>query len=372
MKSDMLKALEQISEEKGLSMDILVPIVEEAVTKAYKNNFEPLENIVTEFNRQTGEMSITKVMDVVDEIENVHSQISVEEAKKLKPEYEAGDRVIEHIPLSRLGRIAAQTAKQIMNTKIGEAERNLILEEYADKIDQMVSGVVHRVQRGTVYINLGRGEAILIRQDQNPAEDYSPGKRFNFVINEIRVGKDNRAPDSPYKSKGPQIFVSRTSANLIRRLFEREVPEIESGEVEIMAVSREAGSRTKISVYTENFDLDPVGACVGHKGIRVENIVDELRGEKIDVVEWSENPAILISNALSPARVMRVEIFEEDGSALVVVPNDQLSLAIGKEGQNVRLAARLCGWKIDIKDEEAYKEYLREIGEYEEVYSDEY
>lgn len=369
MKSDMLLAIEQISNEKGLSMDILASIVEEAIAKAYKKHYDIDENIESTFDRETGEIKIIKILDVVDEVMDGAIEISLEDARKIDPQYELGDQVHEISPFEDLGRIAAQTAKQVISTKIGEAERELILAEYSDKLNELITGKIHRRRGDTYYVDIGRTEAIMLKQDQNPIEHYSNGRRFKFVISEIRVSRDPQSERGG--GRGPQILVSRTSANLIRLLFAGEVPEIESGEVEIMAVSREAGSRTKISVYAENPELDPVGACVGPKGIRVENIVEELRGEKIDVVEWNENPAILIANSLSPAQVMRVEIYDEDKAALVVVPEDQLSVAIGKEGQNARLAARLTGWKIDIKDEGQYKEYLRSIGEYEEVYGEE-
>lgn len=359
MKSEMILALEQLVNERGLSMETLGTVVEEAVLKAYKNNYGQNKNAEVKFDLETGEISVYSVLVVAEEVIDTDTQISLEDAHKINRSYVEGDVIKSKVSLSSFGRVAASTAKQIIQTKLLEAEKNMILAEFSERQNELVTGVIHRVQKGIVYVSIGRTEAVMLQQEQNPIEDYLPGRRFNFAICEIKVGK-----------KGPTVYLSRTSANLIRLLFDREVPEIESGEVVIKAVSREAGSRTKISVYSENPDIDPVGACVGPKGIRVENVVNELHGEKIDVIEWNENPAILISNALSPAKVLRVEIYEDENAALVVVPEDQLSLAIGKEGQNVRLAARLTGWKIDIKDEEQYKEYLREIGEYDEVYGD--
>lgn len=361
----LILLLQEIAKEKGLTMEILIPIVEEAIAKAYKNT-NPNFNVEVVFNPERDAFEISQLLVVTEDDDwyDEDTQLNILEAKDIDPELKAGDIYRRDIPIQSLGRIAAQNMKQIMNAKILEAEKNILVEEYKDKIDLLIYGTVTRVHRNMVYVNIGRAEALMVRQEQNPMEHYAPGKGFNFVITEIKLG-----------NKGPQIYVSRNSANLVRRIFEREVPEISSGEVEIMAVAREAGSRTKVSVRSKNPDIDPVGACVGPRRIRMENIVDELSGEKIDVIEWSDNPAILISNALSPARVMRVEVYWDATSALVVVPNDQLSLAIGREGQNARLAVRLTGWKIDIKDENQYNEYLLnapEEGYDDDEFEDEY
>jgi N utilization substance protein A len=360
VKTELLLALEQLEKEKGLSLEMLFDVIEDAVVKAYKNNFGANHNVEVQLNRETGDINVYSVRVVADEVLDEDTQISTEEAKKIDPEFENGDIVKEKVTPKDFGRIAAQSAKQVVVQKIREAERGVIYDEYSSRESEIVNGVIHRVSKGIVYISLGRTEALMNPNEQIPNEEYIQGARIKTVITEVKNS-----------TKGPQIFVSRTHPALVKRLFELEVPEIYDGEVEIKSISREPGSRTKIAVYSPNPDLDPVGACVGQKGHRVQNIVEELQGEKIDVIEWNENPAILISNALSPSKVMRVEVDEDDNSALVVVPDYQLSLAIGKEGQNARLAAKLTGWKIDIKNETQYKAYLREIGEYEDVYGDE-
>lgn len=359
MKTELLLALEQLEKEKGLSLDMLFDVIEDAMVKAYKNNFGATHNVEVELNRETGEISVYSVRIVVEEVIDDATQISLEEAKEVNPDFEPGDVLKEKVTPKDFGRIAAQSAKQVVVQKIREAERGVIYEEFSSRESEIVNGVIHRVSKGIVYITLGRTEAIMPTNEQIPDESYIQGERIKSVITEVKNS-----------TKGPQIYVSRTHPGLVKRLFELEVPEIYDGEVEIKNISREPGSRTKIAVYAQNPDLDPVGACVGPKGQRVQSIVDELQGEKIDIIEWNENPAILISNALSPSKVMRVEVDADDNSALVVVPDYQLSLAIGKEGQNARLAAKLTGWKIDIKSETQYIEYLKEIGEYEEVYGD--
>jgi N utilization substance protein A len=360
VKTELLLALEQLEKEKGLSLDMLFDVIEDAVVKAYKNNFGATHNAEVLLNRETGEIQVYSVRTVVDEVTDDVTQIDLKEAKLTNPSFEVGDIYREKVTPRDFGRIAAQSAKQVVVQKIREAERGVIYEEFSNRESEIVNGLIHRVSKGIVYISLGKTEAIMPANEQIPHEEYIQGERIKTVITEVKNS-----------TKGPQIYVSRTHPGLVKRLFELEVPEIYDGEVEIKNISREPGSRTKIAVYSPNPDLDPVGACVGQKGHRVQSIVDELQGEKIDIIEWNENPAILISNALSPSKVMRVEVDSEDNSALVVVPDYQLSLAIGKEGQNARLAAKLTGWKIDIKSETQYKAYLQEIGEYEEVYGEE-
>lgn len=372
----LIRILEDMSKERKLPMNVLIPILEEAMMKAYKYS-EPNDNVTAYYDADQDEFKILKILEVSEEVEDEYQQVTPEEAEEIlrsnpnvsdvngeedyKERLKVGDVIRLRVSLESLGRIAIQNLKQTMNSKILEAENQLILSEYQDKIDTLISGTIQRVHKNMVYVNIGRAEAIMTKQDQNPMEHYLPHQEYHFAIREIKI-----------TSKGPQVYVSRTDAKLIRLLFKREVPEIASGEVEIMAVSREAGSRTKVSVRAENPEIDPVGACVGPRGMRLDSIIRELSGEKIDVIEWSENQAVLISNALSPARVMRVEVYEDEKSALVVVPNDQLSLAIGKEGQNARLAVRLTDWKkIDIKDETQYNEYLKEF-EDEEYEDDEY
>ena len=360
MKTELLLALEQLEKEKGLELSMLFDVIEDAVVKAYKNNFTAAHDVAVELNRDTGEINVYSVRIVADEVYDEITQISLEDAKKIDAEYESGDVVKEKVTPKDFGRIAAQSAKQVVVQKIREAERSVIFEEFSSRESEIVNGVIHRISKGTIYINLGRTEATLNLNEQIPNETYVQGERIKSYITEVKNS-----------TKGPQIFVSRTHPGLVKRLFELEVPEIYDGEVEIKSISREPGSRTKIAVFANNQDLDPVGACVGQKGHRVQSIVDELQGEKIDIIEWHENPAILISNALSPSKVMRVEVDEDDNSALVVVPDYQLSLAIGKEGQNARLAAKLTGWKIDIKSETQFTAFLEQNGELEEAYDDE-
>ncbi len=395
-KDPLIKLIEEMARDKKLPMELLVKILEESITKAYTNS-HPFDNVETFYDEEKDEFMINKILEVVEDVEDDSVEISIPNANKLikedlqkdendpsnpkkirdlngeeideNSEAKDGDKLKLAVSLMSLGRIAVQNLKQTMNSKMLEAENNLILEEYEDKIDTIIRGTIQRIHKNMVYVNIGRAEAVMARQDQNPVERYYPHTEYNFAIKEIKI-----------TNKGPQVYVSRTDAKLIRLLFQREVPEIAAGEVEIMAVAREAGSRTKISVRSLNPDIDPVGACVGPRGMRLDNIIDELSGEKIDVVEWSDNPAMLISNALSPARVMRVEIYEDERpreemeeekqqktqkQALVVVGDDQLSLAIGKEGQNARLAAKLTAWKIDILNEEQYMRELEE-DEYEE------
>lgn len=356
----MLEALETLAKDKGLPLDKLALMVEDSIVKAYRSQGK---NAEVHFDLEQGEIEahIVYMVTETEELIDHHTQISLEEAKEINTDYEVGDMIKRQVYVKDFGRIAAQTVKGVVLSKIKDAEKEQVLNEFSGKEHTIVDGVIHRTQRGTVFVNVGKTETILLQNEQSDLDQYTAGRRYKFVVLNVR---------SQTKG-GPQVYVSRASSELVRRLFEREVPELVDGEVTIVEVAREAGARTKISVHTEHPDIDPVGACVGQKGIRVENIVSELSGEMIDVIEWNENPAILISNALNPARVLMVEIYEEERMATVVVPMDQLSLAIGKEGQNVRLAAKLTGWKIDIKDEEQYKEYLREIGEYEEVYGEE-
>lgn len=348
MKGELLNALDQIEKEKGISKEVLFETIEAALITAYKKNFnENVQNVIVNINRETGEFEVFSRFVVAEEVEDDKVQISLEEAKKLDSKYEIGDFVDTRVTPKNFGRIAALTAKQVVVQRIREAERNLIFEEFSNRESEIVTGSVQRISKGVVHINLGRTEAILLPSEQMATDRYDQGARIKSFILEVKN-----------TTKGPQVLVSRTHPGFIRRLFELEVPEIRDGLVEIRGISREAGSRTKLAVFSVNDDIDPVGSCVGTKGTRVQNIVDELNDEKIDIIEWSEDPVEYIANALRPSKVEKVIYSEDEKAALVVVPDYQLSLAIGKEGQNVRLAAKLTGWKIDIKSETQFKEAL--------------
>lgn len=350
MKAEMFEALEQLEKEKGISKEILLETIEAALITAYKKNFGSSQNVRVNINAEMGTFQVFSQRNVVEEVEEPSMEVSLEDAKAHNPDFEVGDVYEEEVTPQNFGRIAAQTAKQVVVQRLREAERDLVYESYKNRESEVVNGQVQRMSRGMVFINLGRAEANLISAEQIPHESYYQGQRLKTYIIDVRR-----------TTKGPQIIVSRTHPGLIKRLFELEVPEIYNGEVEIRSVSREAGSRTKMAVYSPLEDIDPVGSCVGPRGVRVQSVVDELSGEKIDVVQWSVDPKEYISNALSPSKVEEVIIDEKHRSALVVVPDYQLSLAIGKEGQNARLAAKLTGWKIDIKSETQYREYKKEL-----------
>lgn len=338
MNIEFIEALDQIEKEKGIDKEILLEAIEAAITSAYKRNFGSAQNVKITIDRDSGEVKVFSIKNIVENVESELLEISLEEAKKIDPNYEVGDVIEEIVKPKNFGRIAAQTAKQVVVQRIREAERGIIYDLYVDREDEIITGMVQRKERSNVYVDLGKTEAVLGPSEQMPGEVYNHGDRIKLYIVEVKK-----------TTKGPQILVSRTHPGLVKRLFELEVPEIYDGIVEIRSISREAGSRTKMAVYSYNEEVDPVGACVGHKGARVQQIVNELKGEKIDIIKWSEDPKEYISSALSPAKVISVDINEAEKSAKVVVEDYQLSLAIGKEGQNARLAAKLTGWKIDIK-----------------------
>lgn len=342
MNEEFVTLLEQFEKEKGISRDVLIEALEQALVSAYKRNYGNHKNVRVEIDRQNGSMNVYVKKEVVDEVVIPDSEISLENAKKINPQYEIGDIIEEKTAPQTFGRIAAQTARQVVTQRIREAERNMIYSEFSDKINNIVSGIVQRVERKSVMINLGTVEAMLMPQEQVAQDNYHPNQRLKVYVVDVQR-----------TTKGPQIIISRTHAGLVRKMFELEVPEIQSGVVEIKSVSREAGSRSKIAVFSNDENVDPIGACVGAKGTRVQNVVDELNGEKIDIIKYSENPAEYIAAALAPAEVEEVTVNEEEKICTVVVSKNQLSLAIGKEGQNARLAAKLTGWKIDIvKSEE--------------------
>ncbi|HOA96341.1 MAG TPA: transcription termination factor NusA [Acetivibrio saccincola] len=340
MSADLIHALEQLEKEKGIDKETLIEAIEAALISAYKRNFGSSQNVRVLIDRNSGEFKVFALKKVTQSPKNINFDISIEEAKKINPDFEEDDVVEIEVTPRKFGRIAAQTAKQVVVQRIREAERGIIFDEFANKEGEIVTGIVQRTERRNVIIDLGRAEAILAPSEQVPGEEYKFNDRIKTYIIEVKK-----------TTKGPQIMVSRTHPGLVKRLFELEVPEIYEGIVELKSISREPGSRTKVAVYSRDDNVDPVGACVGQKGTRVQAIVDELRGEKIDIINWSSDPKEYISSSLSPAKVIRVDVNEEEKSAKVTVPDFQLSLAIGKEGQNARLAAKLTGWKIDIKSE---------------------
>lgn len=340
MNMEFIEAIHELENEKGISAEILFEAIEAALISAYKKNFSSLQNVRIHIDRLTGEIKVYARKNVSEEVEDPRVQISLEEAKNIDPNYVLEDIVEFEVTPREFGRIAAQTAKQVVVQRIREAERGMIYDEYINREADIVTGVVQRYEQRNVIVDLGKIEAVLPASEQIPGESYQPFERIKTYVVEVKK-----------TTKGPQILLSRTHPGLIKRLFELEVPEIHDGVVEIKSVAREAGARSKIAVYSKDRNVDPVGACVGPKGSRVQNIVNELKGEKMDIINWSADPIEFVSNALSPAKVLGVYPKPEEKVTLVVVPDYQLSLAIGKEGQNARLAAKLTGWKIDIKNE---------------------
>lgn len=340
MNFEFTEALEQIEKDKGIAKEVLIDAVEAALISSYKRNFGSAQNVRVEINRETGEVHVYAQKKITDDVIDDLLEIDIEDARKINPKYDVGDIFESEVTPRNFGRIAAQTAKQVVVQRIREAERGIVFEEFINRESEIITGEVSRVAKGNVYISLGRTEAILGPSEQIPNEEYQHADRIKCYIVEVKK-----------TTKGPQILLSRTHPGLVKRLFELEVPEIHDGTVEIKSISREAGSRAKIAVYSKDSNVDAVGACVGPKGARVQTIVDELKGEKIDIIKFSEDPKEFISSSLSPAKVVLCEVNSEEKTAKVVVPDYQLSLAIGKEGQNARLAAKLTGWKIDIKSE---------------------
>ncbi len=352
MSNPLQQTIEALAKEKGIEPDVVISAIEEAVATASRKYYKTNENLKTRFNMETGQVDLFALKTVVQDVTNPATEISIDEARDTYRSAGYGDDVINSIelgdemefpkPTEVLGRIAAQTAKQVIFQKVREAERENIFAEYNQRVGEVVNGIVKRFENGDIILEVGRIEAVLPRKEQSRAESYAPGDRVRTVIKGV-----NRS------AKGPQIVLSRTDPALLIKLFEQEVPEIYDGTVMIRGAVREAGDRAKVAVYSRERDVDPVGACVGMKGTRVQSIIRELRGEKIDIVEWSEDPIAFVTNALSPAKVQRVSIVDDKERVMeVIVEDKQLSLAIGKKGQNVRLAAKLTGWRIDIKSEE--------------------
>ncbi len=340
MKNDFIMAITQLSAEKNLPKEVVFEAVEAALASAYKKDLNASANVSVKINRETGAVRVYTHKVVVEEVHNPRDEISLAEARKIRPDIEVGETVPFETVVHNAGRIAAQTAKQVVLQRLREAEREVVYDEYHGKEGDIISGVVQRVDGRQVIIDLGRTEAVLPASELPRNERLQKGQRLKVYVLEVQ-----RA------AKGPQVIVSRTHKNLIRRLFELEVPEIHRGIVEIKSIAREPGSRSKVAVWSRDPQVDPVGACVGLRGIRIQNVVNELNGERIDVVLWDPDPAKFVANALSPAKVTSVKADEATNTATVIVPDQQLSLAIGKEGQNARLAAKLTGWRIDIKAE---------------------
>lgn len=337
MNEELMTALSDLCKEKGIDKDTILDALEAALIAGYKRNFASAQNVCVELDRKTGKIAVYAQKTVTEDVQNQQEEISLDDAKKISSKYEIGDIVNIEVTPRNFGRIAAMTAKQVVTQRIREAERGIIYSEYTEKENEIISGKIERIERGNIFVDIGKVEAILPVNEQVEGEYFNVGDMIRAYVSEVRNG-----------TKGTQIVLSRSHPGFVKKLFLQEVPEIQDGLVEIKSISREAGSRTKIAVYSEDADIDAQGACIGPRGARVQAIGDELNFEKIDIVKWSEDPVELISASLSPSKVISVEINEDEKSARVTVPEYQLSLAIGKSGQNVRLAARLTGWKIDI------------------------
>lgn len=350
---ELVLALEELEKEKGIEKAYLIESIETALVTAYKRNFDSAENVKVVMDNQTGEAHLYAVKEVVEVVEDSKLEITLDEAKKISKKLDIGDDVdIEMVPKD-FGRIAAQTAKQVIIQKLREAERNIVYSEFNDRKGEIVSGIIQKADSSIVVMDLGKLEGIMPQKEQIPSENYRVNDKIRGYVLDVVKGLKG----------APQVIVSRAHTDFIRKLFEFEIPEIYEGLIEIKSVSRDPGNRSKVAVYSTNENIDPVGSCVGQKGVRIQNIINELNGEKIDVIEWNPDISIYIASALLPAQVMAVDIKEDERFAQVIVPDDQLSLAIGKAGQNARLAARLTGWKIDIKSEAQFREMISNVEE---------
>lgn len=347
---ELILALEELEKEKGIKKEELLESIKSALITAYKRNFDALENVDVKMDEQTGATHVFAIKEVMEKANDDALEISLEEARKINKDLNLGDTVEVEIVPRDFGRIAAQTAKQVIIQKLRETERNLVFNEYNERKGEIVTGLVQKADKHIVVLDLGKLEGIMLTKDQIPTETYSVNDKIKGYVVDVERGE-----------KGiPQAIVSRTHPDFVRKLLEFEIPEIYEGLIEIKSVSRDPGLRSKVAVYSSNENIDPVGSCVGQKGIRIQNVINELHGEKIDVIEWNPDPSIYISSALLPAKIMAVDIDEEKRFAQVIVPDDQLSLAIGKAGQNARLAAKLTEWKIDIKSESQFRKMLEE------------
>ena len=355
---ELILALEDLEKEKGIKKEYLLDSIETALVTAYKRNFDSLENVKVVMDSKTGATHVYSLKEVVENPENHNTQISLKEAQKISKDFKEGDTVETEIVPRDFGRIAAQTAKQVIIQKLREVEREIVFNEFNDRKGEIVSGIIQKADKNIVVMDLGRLEGVMPSKEQVPTEKYRVNDKIKGYVLDVEKG-----------AKGaPQVIVSRSNPDFVRKLLEFEIPEIYEGVIEIKSVSRDPGYRSKVAVYSPDPNIDPVGSCVGQKGVRIQNVINELNGEKIDVIEWNEDPAIYISAALLPAQILAVDINEEEKFAQVIVPDDQLSLAIGKSGQNARLAAKLTNWeKIDIKSETQFRNMLAEKQAEEEI-----
>ena len=349
--TELIQAMDELEKENGIKKDFLMESIESALVIAYKKNFDCNdENVKIELDKNDGQMHVYQQKDVVEEVTDDKKEISLADAQKINSNYNVGDVVNFELMPKDFGRIAAQTARQVITQKLREASRDVIFTEFADKKGEIITGLVQKADGGAVIMDLGRIEGIMPKKEQIPTEKYHVNDKIRACIISVEKGVKGST----------QIILSRASTEFVRKLFEIEIPEIYEGVIELKSISRDAGSRSKVAVYSPNPNIDPVGSCVGQKGIRIQNIINELNGEKIDVIEWNEDSSIYISAALLPAKVLAVDIKEDEKFAQVIVPDDQLSLAIGKGGQNAKLAAKLTNWKIDIKSESQFRKILEE------------
>ena len=357
---ELILALEELENEKGIKKEYMLEAIEAALLTAYKRNFDALDNVKIVMDKKTGATYVYSVREVVENAKDDAQEISLKDAKKINKTVQVGDHVDVEIVPRDFGRIAAQTAKQVIIQKIREAERNVLFNEYSEKKGEIVSGIIQKAGKGVVVVDLGKLEGIMPIKEQIPTEIYKVNDKIKAYVADVQRGEKGSL----------QVIISRTNPDFVRKLLELEIPEIYEGLIEIKSVARDPGSRSKVSVYSQDENIDPVGSCVGQRGIRIQNIITELKGEKIDVIEWDEDPATFIAAALLPAKIMAVDIKEEEHFAQVIVPDEELSLAIGKAGQNARLAAKLTNWKIDIKSESQFREMLMKKQE-EELAEDE-
>ena len=345
---ELILALEELEKEKGIKKEYLLEAIETALVTAYKRNFDSLENVRVEMDHQTGATHVYAIKEVMEKANDEDTEISLKEAQKINPDLKEGDTVETEIVPRDFGRIAAQTAKQVIIQKLREVEREIVYNEFNERKGEIVSGLIQKADHNIVVMDLGKLEGVMPLKEQIPTEHYKVNDKIKGYVLDVEKG-----------AKGaPQVIVSRSHPDFVRKLLEFEIPEIYEGVIEIKSVSRDPGYRSKVAVYSPDQNIDPVGSCVGQKGVRIQNVINELNGEKIDVIEWNEDPSIYIASALLPAKILAVDIKEEEKFAQVVVPDDQLSLAIGKSGQNARLAGRLTNWKIDIKSETQFREMI--------------